>query len=199
MMNLSDLEFRVLGIDSLRRAVTLARSDLWDNRDLCHQNGVIIKNTTMNYEFFTYPPAVKNLTVSYGCPEIPLAPVPEGLRSSVNSFTCDDGRNNVYYFANDVVLFHLGPNLTACSGTFQVPIFMNALDQSGNNGSGINEVQEVLRKGFEVAFIYNSGNCDACETSGGRCAVGSNKGLLCLCPDKSSGLFYCGHGMYVCI
>lgn len=132
VMNISDLEYRVLGINQTRRAMILARSDLWDdNTDLCRRVGGITKNTSLKHDVFQSPQFVRNLTISYGCPVKTLSPVPKALRSSMNNFMCND-RQNVYYFADDFVLSYLGPHLTSCSGTVQVPIFLAALHKSHN-------------------------------------------------------------------
>ncbi|KAF3456095.1 hypothetical protein FNV43_RR00739 [Rhamnella rubrinervis] len=113
VLNMTGQEFRVQSIDQSRRRMIIARLDIWENSDLCFSNG-LIKNTTLNYTIFDYPPltAVRNLTLSYDCPVI--QPPPDGFQLNVKNFTCGAGGENnetVYYFAYDYVPVSFRPHI----------------------------------------------------------------------------------------
>ena len=124
------------------------------------------------------------------------------LQSYVKNFTCGTGSENsetVYYFVYDSVPINLRQHLPLCRGSFQVLISSTALEKLLKIESGNNELGEVLNEGFEVAYIFNSGACDACEKSGGSCGGNSTDGaLICYCRDKSPNRFYCPHSKYAC-
>ncbi|KAF3438589.1 hypothetical protein FNV43_RR21352 [Rhamnella rubrinervis] len=204
VLNMTGQEFRVQSIDQSTRRMIIARLDIWENSDLCFSNG-LIKNTTLNYTIFDYPPltAVRNLTLSYDCPVI--QPPPDGFQLNVKNFTCGTGGENnetVYYFAYDYVPVSFRPHIPVCGRTFQVPVFSTALDKLLSHESGNDQVKEVLNGGFEVVYIYNSGGCEACERSGGSCGVNSNStddSFLCYCRDEYPDPLHClHHSTYAC-
>ncbi|KAK9926336.1 hypothetical protein M0R45_023573 [Rubus argutus] len=176
-IKIANLDFHVSNISSqeLLHTMTIARSDLWDTP--CTQNLV---NTTLDYNRFSYVQTVRNLTLYYGC-------VPQN-ESVLNNFTCKiDGMpkdRNITYYTDDSLSRVTLPGRPTCITKIRVPIVWDGFDVLPKNAT--EEVEKVLRRGFQVDYSADWDLCRACVNSNGTCVSNSTTdSFLCLCGDRS--------------
>ncbi|KAM5571202.1 PR5-like receptor kinase [Rosa sericea] len=174
---IEELDFHVSNINSqdLLHTMTIARSDLWDSP--CTD---LLVNTTLDYNRFSYVQTVRNLTLYYGC-------LPQN-ESVLNNFTCTPKDTNISYYDSlsrvDV------PGRPTCSTKITVPIFGEGFDVVPANAT--EEVEKVLKQGFQVEYSADWDLCRSCMNSKGTC--GSNAttdSFLCLCGDRPSNSSTC--------
>ncbi|XP_024169981.1 PR5-like receptor kinase isoform X2 [Rosa chinensis] len=177
------LDFHVSNINSqdLLHTMTIARSDLWDNP--CTD---LLVNTTLDYNRFSYVQTVRNLTLYYGC-------LPQN-EPVLNNFTCKiDGttkERNISYYVDDSLSRVDVPGGPTCSTKIIVPTFWEGFDVMPDNAT--EEVEKVLKQGFQVEYRADWDLCRLCMNSNGTC--GSNAttdSFLCLCGDRPSNSTTC--------
>ncbi|XP_062028223.1 LEAF RUST 10 DISEASE-RESISTANCE LOCUS RECEPTOR-LIKE PROTEIN KINASE-like 1.2 isoform X1 [Rosa rugosa] len=177
------LEFHVSNINSqeLFHTMTIARSDLLDSPCTDH-----LVNTTLDYNRFSYVQTVRNLTLYYGC-------LPQN-ETVLNNFTCKiDGTakdRNISYYVDDSLSRVDVPGRPTCSIKILVPIFWEGFDVMPDNAT--EEVEKVLKRGFQVEYSADWDLCRLCMNSNGTC--GSNAttdSFLCLCGDRPSNSSTC--------
>ncbi|GMN18881.1 hypothetical protein TIFTF001_042773 [Ficus carica] len=180
VMDINEVEYRVLNVSQENSTMTLARSDLWDSP--CSPGPV---NTTFTPPlFFNYTQGVVNLTLFYHCPELTFSPY---------NFTCPGDEGGTYFYnVSDFLPDVNQPNgLGACGGFVQVPVFEAALDELPNQ-DGLEDVTTALREGFGLNYTEFP-LCRACEISGGRCGTSdSGETFYCFCRKGTEELV-CPH------
>ncbi|GMN70390.1 hypothetical protein TIFTF001_039433 [Ficus carica] len=152
VMDINEVEYRVLNVSKENFMITLAGSDLWDSP--CSPGPV---NTAFTPPpFFNYTQGVVNLTLFYHCPKVDLFPY---------NFSCP-GRNvrdNSYYHKGDFVNDN-SPFLNefgACGSFVQVPVFEAALDELPDQ-DGLEDVGGAelvtMRKRFAATAVMEQKN-----------------------------------------
>ncbi|RDX69564.1 LEAF RUST 10 DISEASE-RESISTANCE LOCUS RECEPTOR-LIKE PROTEIN KINASE-like 1.4, partial [Mucuna pruriens] len=172
-LNISSVSYRVIGINSVARTLTLARLDLW-NETCTH----VYVNSTFDDPSFSYGLGNQNLTLFYEC-----KPTSAFTKTPANLFHCESNgyKNNSYSLVGP---FPLDPiiGVVECDEHVEVPIFVEQAERLIENRSLL---EEVLMKGFNVNYtnIYDS-ECVECLGSGGYCGFDSdNNEPICICGD----------------
>ncbi|XP_017188199.2 LEAF RUST 10 DISEASE-RESISTANCEUS RECEPTOR-LIKE PROTEIN KINASE-like 2.1 [Malus domestica] len=170
VMKIEDQDFLVLNLSRQFYTMTIARSDLWDTP--CTDN---IVNTTLDYDRFSYVPAVRNLTLLYGCQP--------GNISVPNNFTCKvkgTDRDDISYYVDDSLSIRMG-NWTSCYLNFRVPIMWEGVDVMPDTPD---KLKQVLKQGFQVGYEAEWELCRLCVLSNGTCGSNSNSdSFVCYCGD----------------
>ncbi|KAM2601134.1 hypothetical protein TB2_039324 [Malus domestica] len=177
VMKIKDQDFLVLNFSGQFYTMTIARSDLWDTP--CTTN---IVNTTSDSDRFSYVPAVRNLSLFYGC-------LPQS-DSVLNNFTCkvEGTDHNISYYVDDSLSSMRLISWTSCYTNIRVPIMWDGVVDAmplENVTTGV--LKEVLKQGFQVAYDAEWELCRRCLISNGAC--GSNL-------SYDSFVCYCGDGPY---
>ncbi|GMN68029.1 hypothetical protein TIFTF001_037090 [Ficus carica] len=176
VIDIDEVEYRVLNVSQKNSTMILARSDLWDSP--CSPGPV---NTAFTPPFsFNYTQGVINLTLFYDCPD---------LASSPYNFTCSgDGGRTYFYNVTDFLPDINQPNgLGACGRFLQVPVFESALDEFPDQ-DGLEDVTRALREGFGLNYTQFP-HCRQCEISGGRCGISdSGETFNCFCRNGTQEL-----------
>ncbi|XP_028948955.1 LEAF RUST 10 DISEASE-RESISTANCEUS RECEPTOR-LIKE PROTEIN KINASE-like 1.2 isoform X1 [Malus domestica] len=173
VMKIKDQDFLVLNFIGQFYTMTIARSDLWDTA--CITN---IVNTTLDYDRFSYVPAVRNLSLFYGCP-------PQS-ESVLNNFTCkvEGTDHNISYYVDDSLSRIRLKNWASCHTNIRVPIMWEGVDAMPLENVTTVVLKEVLKQGFQVAYDAEWELCNRCLISNGTCGSNSsNDSFLCLCGD----------------
>nr|XP_028959905.1 LEAF RUST 10 DISEASE-RESISTANCE LOCUS RECEPTOR-LIKE PROTEIN KINASE-like 2.1 isoform X2 [Malus domestica] len=176
VMKIKDQDFLVLNFSGQFYTMTIARSDLWGTP--CTANFV---NTTLDYDRFSYVPAVRNLSLFYGCP-------PQS-ESVLSNFTCkvEGTDHNISYYVDDSLSRIRLKNWASCHTNIRVPIMWEGVDAMPLENVTTGVLKEVLKQGFQVAYDAEWELCNRCLISNGIC--GSNS-------SSDSFVCYCGDGPY---
>ncbi|KAF8010325.1 hypothetical protein BT93_J1064 [Corymbia citriodora subsp. variegata] len=166
-------KYRVLKIDRHLRTMTITRMDLMD--DPCLRE---FRNTSMmDSTLFHMTPAVRNLSIFYGCFDT--------WKNISNEFECfyDVFRKSAF-FMDDIFLYRKLPvKLTSCVARIKVPVLGNVLDDLGRGNISL---REALNRGFDVQYSDHP-ECPTCASSGGFCGSNtssSSSSFTCYCRDK---------------
>lgn len=153
---ISDQEYSVLDIDQTSYTLTLARTDLLGS--FCSAK---FNTTTLPPNIFDPSPNAKNLTVSYLCD-------PRNPYLSSN-FTCPfKGIGSV----------SLRPERqSSCNQSFAVNVPMNFFPEERE--FNLNQLESVLREGFEVKVEIDEITCQECSSSGGICSFSGTTQVCC--------------------
>ncbi|KAL3748819.1 hypothetical protein ACJRO7_009973 [Eucalyptus globulus] len=164
--------YRVLKIDQHLRMMTIARMDLMDVTCL----GEFRNTSMMDSTLFHMTPAVRNLSIFYGCLIT--------WKNISDEFECLYGNlKRLGFFMEDNFLNRKFPfNLTICLTSIKVPVIRSALDDIRR---GKISLREALNRGFDL-------ECLACTSSSRFC--GSN--FTCYCCDKPCTCTYNDPGMF---
>uniref|UniRef100_A0A5B6YRV3 non-specific serine/threonine protein kinase n=1 Tax=Davidia involucrata TaxID=16924 RepID=A0A5B6YRV3_DAVIN len=161
VMKIMSEEYRVLSIDEGRSTMSVVRMDFLD--EACPDKFV---NITIDHSLFDYATGYSNLSLFYNCSS-PISP---------NHFTCTGNGipGGVYYDINPT--WNL--QTQSCKGHIMVPISRMSLEDLWR---GLQTLDEVLRRGFELKYKYDIGQqCSSCLGSGGQCGYNSSSNeFLC--------------------
>ncbi|KAI3451785.1 hypothetical protein Pfo_008450 [Paulownia fortunei] len=162
-IQMNGVKYRVLDLNQETQLLKITRNDL--SQSLCPQE---LKNTTLDSGLFEYANSYVNLTFLYGCPALEF-PVPYQLDCPVKGIT---ERNGYVEF---------GTQLSGvCHASVVVPV-------SYTSFINFKDLKELVGEGFEVRFKVESGACNECGSSGGRCGRDvARKQFVCFCPDQAA-------------
>ncbi|KAM0032449.1 putative protein kinase RLK-Pelle-WAK-LRK10L-1 family [Helianthus debilis subsp. tardiflorus] len=154
-INITNITYRVLGIDPTTQILKLVRGDMINS---CPQ---YLVNTTINHQLFDYTPSYMNISFLIGCP------IPFDIEGMITSFFCTNiGINPVI-----LVPGATGPGVCKTSVVIPSPV-------------GFTGLIEVLQDGFEVKWKVDPGPCADCIQSGGLCVSDiSRLATTCACPE----------------
>ncbi|XP_059670733.1 LEAF RUST 10 DISEASE-RESISTANCE LOCUS RECEPTOR-LIKE PROTEIN KINASE-like 2.7 [Cornus florida] len=166
----NSVTYRVLQINQSEKALTLARSDLWNNT--CPRKFI---NSTLNSSVFDTSVGNVDLTLIYGCSSI-LTVKP------LNLFGCNvSGVNGSdAFYLNGPVPSDPVLKLFACNVSVTVPVVGDASKRLAGNRTTLGE---ALMEGFNVNYNdpYDK-QCLECIGFGGQCGFSSNLGEpVCIC------------------
>ncbi|KAG6720404.1 hypothetical protein I3842_03G059400 [Carya illinoinensis] len=163
------ISYLILRLNQTEKTMTLARSDLWNNT--CPQEFL---NSTLNPDVFDYGKVNEDLTIYYGCSNLPRRPMPSNL------FNCSIDENtsrNAYFLVGPIPTDPI-LSIINCTVGVEVKILKTASAELTNNRSML---REVLMKGFNV----NYSTCANCLVSGGQCGFDSDSAQpICLCDNQ---------------
>ncbi|XP_041007605.1 LEAF RUST 10 DISEASE-RESISTANCE LOCUS RECEPTOR-LIKE PROTEIN KINASE-like 1.4 isoform X1 [Juglans microcarpa x Juglans regia] len=173
-LNVADMYYRVLEINSAARSLKVARVDYWNTT--CPAT---YANTTIDRSsLFFHTSATTNLTLYYHCPAtsslLPTQPA-DGF-----SFICpgdaSTGFTN-YHSSNSLIAITL---LGLCENNVKVPV-----TEAGTITTEY-ALKEAIDAGFTVGWNANNSMCDRCDGSGGRCGFNtSTNAFACHCKTGS--------------
>ncbi|KAG8384104.1 hypothetical protein BUALT_Bualt04G0083300 [Buddleja alternifolia] len=171
------LTYRVLQLDQTQNALTLSRSDLYNNT--CPSE---FHNTTLNTTLFPYNgPPNEVLTLFYGCNTSGMSIRPSNL-FSCNSTGSDfsDAYRLIGPVPSDPIL-----RIISCSVSISVPILRDV----GNRLAGLElSLGEALMEGFSVNYRNPYERlCLECIRLGGQCGFDSDSDSgrpVCICDDS---------------
>ncbi|CAL8136895.1 unnamed protein product [Prunus armeniaca] len=174
MINMSNINYRILKTDSSAPSVTVARQDYWGT--ICPQTYV---NTSINFSLFNYPSGLTNLTFYYAC----NSTVP-GLEVNFTSQVCstNNGDIAVWSFTRSLPVDVAALATRACTAGVSVPVFTTAALALEANRTTI---QEVVDEGFELGLEIDNVECNSCVESGGKCGHNATGGFSCFCLDQA--------------
>ncbi|XP_059455083.1 LEAF RUST 10 DISEASE-RESISTANCE LOCUS RECEPTOR-LIKE PROTEIN KINASE-like 2.1 [Corylus avellana] len=177
VMGFEGLDFRVLNINTSSPTFTIARSDLLV--DPCAPK---YQDTILNYDLFDYASTDQNITIFYGCPDVPDIPYRFNCSHGVS-----DGNIYAYYLVDEHPWSRqLYPQFNRCDNNIMVPILRSsALALLEDTRGGAPAVEKAMDEGFEVD--YNNGLasvCGVCKDSGGVCGSNSTGAFVCYCRDE---------------
>ncbi|CDY12606.1 BnaA02g12740D [Brassica napus] len=162
-LNISDQEYSVLDVDQTY-TLTLARTDMLGS--FCSAK---FQNTTLPPDIFDLSLNAKNLTVSYLCD-------PRNPYLSSN-FTCP---------LKGIGSVSLKPETqSSCNESFAVNVPMNFFPEERE--FNLNQLESVLRGGFEVKVEIDEITCQECSSSGGICSF-SGTTQVCCKTNSTSGI-----------
>ncbi|KAK3440500.1 hypothetical protein EUGRSUZ_B00766, partial [Eucalyptus grandis] len=166
-------KYRVLKIDQHLRTMTITRMDLMEGTCLHEFRNTSIMDSTL----FHMTPAVKSLSIFYGCLDT--------MKNISNEFKCFyDFIRKSAFFIDDIFLDRELPLfVNSCITSIKVPILQSTLNdlERGN----IN-LQEALNQGFDTQYIDHP-DCLTCASSGGFCSSNSSSSsssFTCYCRNK---------------
>nr|XP_027122026.1 LEAF RUST 10 DISEASE-RESISTANCE LOCUS RECEPTOR-LIKE PROTEIN KINASE-like 2.4 [Coffea arabica] len=158
-LEIKNMTYWVLDIQPNAQTLRVAREDVMENH--CPTDLV---NMTLDYTLFDYSASYINVTFLYDC----LVNVPNVL------FSC--GNNSLSALPGD-----LGAGL--CKASVVYPAL-----QTGDRGSfNFTGLDQVLRQGFDIRWKVDTGICNECTRSGGRCGYGGGTNqneTTCFCPNQ---------------
>ncbi|PQQ09293.1 LEAF RUST 10 DISEASE-RESISTANCE LOCUS RECEPTOR-LIKE PROTEIN KINASE-like 2.1 [Prunus yedoensis var. nudiflora] len=165
MINMSNINYRILKMNSIASSVTVARQDYWET--ICPLTYV---NTNINFSLFSYTSGVTNLTFYYGC----NTSVP-GLTSSSNP-------------PSDPVA------TGACKNGVTVPVFTTAVVALEANQMTIGEaVDGGSELDLEIdddqcnRCVESGGKCGLNTTNGGFSCFCHDQAYATICNTTSLG------------
>ncbi|XP_040371442.1 LEAF RUST 10 DISEASE-RESISTANCE LOCUS RECEPTOR-LIKE PROTEIN KINASE-like 2.4 isoform X2 [Rosa chinensis] len=175
VINISDVKYRILEMSSssTNRMVKVARDDYWET--LCppsYINDSIIDPWL--YDDFNS----RNLSLYYDCNPAAFETY-TGLDYSSNSQVC----------SNKVTVSFTTKNLNSaidvvsagvCKDMVNLTVFETAFIALEKNST---KIQDAIKGGFELGLGIDTGPCDSCEASGGKCGV-SHGEFMCFCQDQ---------------
>ncbi|XP_027076377.2 LEAF RUST 10 DISEASE-RESISTANCEUS RECEPTOR-LIKE PROTEIN KINASE-like 1.4 isoform X2 [Coffea arabica] len=159
-LDIKNMTFWVLDVHPTAQTLRVAREDVMQNN--CPTDLV---NMTLDYTLFDYSTSYINVTFIYGC----LVNAPNVV------FSC--GNNSLSVLPGEV-----GAGL--CKASVVYPAL-----QTGDRGSfNFTGLDQVLRQGFDIRWIVDTGICNECTKSGGRCGYGGGTNqnqnqTTCFCPN----------------
>ncbi|PQQ09292.1 LEAF RUST 10 DISEASE-RESISTANCE LOCUS RECEPTOR-LIKE PROTEIN KINASE-like 2.1 [Prunus yedoensis var. nudiflora] len=169
MINMSNINYRILKTNSSAPSVTVARQDYWQT--ICPQT---YENTNINFSLFNYTSGLTNLNFYYGC----STSIP-GLNSSSQS--CDTNNDNVTYATRSPPSDPVSNGI--CTTGVSIPVFTTAAVALEANRTTI---EEALDGGFELGLQIDNGQCNTCVGSGGTCGLNTTTGgFSCFCLDQA--------------
>ncbi|KAA8530596.1 hypothetical protein F0562_005305 [Nyssa sinensis] len=187
LLTIASTGYRVLGINSTTRILTVARQDFWNTT--CPQ---YLSATTINSSLFSNS-NTQNVTLHYNCPP------PLGTTPPPNMFLCyPNGTATAttnYYTATDINV----PNIGTCTNDVIVPVSQSSAQSLARNPPSIT-LEEALDDGFELLWTSNiDALCSSCVQSGGRCGYNPSSGsFTCYCADQPYASV-CGNGTGMCL
>ncbi|XP_021865799.1 LEAF RUST 10 DISEASE-RESISTANCEUS RECEPTOR-LIKE PROTEIN KINASE-like 1.2 [Spinacia oleracea] len=143
----------------------------------CPQPGHLLYNTTLDLDLFNYTSNVRNASLYYDCPEL------KHLGGAPFSFDCKGSYLNRLSFLviTDSWEHELGD---ICGIKLYVPVFRNAYEDLVFHPSS--RIGDVLKRGFEVKWVIDQGQCQDCYISGGCCGYNMSLGQsICFCQSGS--------------
>ncbi|GAB4832331.1 hypothetical protein Ancab_006345 [Ancistrocladus abbreviatus] len=171
IMEISDVEYRVLDIDPDDQLLRIVRDNFMER--ICFQT---FTNTTLDYTLFDYDDHDSGLTIYYGCPPL--------HSSDFGEFTCS--MNGVHYTNVYVETGAQGPD--GCNASVVVPT-LSLADEMGRNLS----LPQIIGVGFEVKYKVDSADCGTCTARNGRCGYDlAANSTTCICPGQKVGYEACG-------
>ncbi|WZY76240.1 hypothetical protein YC2023_022624 [Brassica napus] len=161
---ISDQEYSVLDVNQTSYSLTLARTDLLG--PFC---SAMFNTTTLPPDIFELSPTFKNLTVSYLCDPYPSS-----------NFTCHDKGIVIGTVSQDSRQSYY------CNDSFIVNVPMSFFPEERE--FNLNQLERVLREGFEVKVEIDEITCQECSSSGGICSFNAAE-----LHDRCSTPFICGY------
>ncbi|KAF8037644.1 hypothetical protein BT93_B0498 [Corymbia citriodora subsp. variegata] len=165
-------KYGVLKIDQHLHTMTIVRMDLMD--DTCLHE---FRNTSMmDSTLFNMTPAVKSLSIFFGC---------LGTSKNIsNEFEClyNDSRKSAFFMDENFLEREIQFDITSCIISINVPVLQSALHDLRRGES----LQKALNQGFNVQYS-DQPECLACTSSGGLCgsnSSSSSSSFTCYCCDK---------------
>ncbi|KAI8018483.1 LEAF RUST 10 DISEASE-RESISTANCE LOCUS RECEPTOR-LIKE PROTEIN KINASE-like 2.5 [Camellia lanceoleosa] len=167
--------YQVLEINYMTQTLMIARQDFWNST--CPKN---LQNTTIDFTLFSYASNVQNLTLFFGCSQIPVLQL-----GSSRQFNCSvngiDDRN--FYLTRSTPFSN---STISCFSSVIVPVFQSAAQALEGNSSSSTSLKAALDGGFGLQWSANSDLCSQCVASGGQCGYESgSSSFTCFCSDKA--------------
>ncbi|XP_008229261.1 PREDICTED: LEAF RUST 10 DISEASE-RESISTANCE LOCUS RECEPTOR-LIKE PROTEIN KINASE-like 1.4 isoform X3 [Prunus mume] len=174
IINMSNVNYRILKTNSSAPSVTVARQDYWGT--LCPPTYV---NTSINFSLFNYPSGLTNMTFYYACNTTITIP---GLGDNYTSQVCstNNGDITVWSFTQSLPVDLVATRV--CAAGVSVPVFTTAAQALEANRTTI---QEAVEEGFELGLEIDNVECNSCVESGGKCGVNATGGFSCFCLDQA--------------
>ncbi|CAH2065777.1 unnamed protein product, partial [Thlaspi arvense] len=158
---ISDREYSVFKVDQTSYTLTLTRTDLLGS--FCSAK---FSTTTLPPDIFELLPTYKNLTVSYLC---------DPLNLYLSNFTCLD---------KGIVSVSPRPEKQSlCNQSFTVNVPMSFFPEERE--FSLEQLESVLRKGFEVKVKIDEISCQGCSSSGGICSFNGTTQVCCKTTSPS--------------
>ncbi|PQQ16570.1 LEAF RUST 10 DISEASE-RESISTANCE LOCUS RECEPTOR-LIKE PROTEIN KINASE-like 2.1 [Prunus yedoensis var. nudiflora] len=171
MINMSNINYRILKTNPSAPSVTVARQDYWET--ICPQTYV---NTNIDFSLFNYTSGLTNLTFYYGCTSINLP----GLNSSFSQ-PCNTNNDSVTYVTRSPLSDPVTNGF--CKHGVNVPVFSTAAVPLEANPT---TVQDAVDEGFELGLEIDNVQCKNCVDSGGTCGFNTTTvGFSCFCLDQA--------------
>ncbi|GAA0174909.1 hypothetical protein LIER_28196 [Lithospermum erythrorhizon] len=181
-IKIEGLTYRVLGIDDAGKILSISREDLYSN--LCPS---LLFNTSLDLNIFHYGVVQQNVTLFYGCSQIPGQ-----IKSlSENQFECDNvtrTKSLGFYLTSQGLASNFSSNMN-CDASISVPVNLALAQNLTNLISSADELREVLASGFQVQWSASNEICEECSLSGGRCGYNSSlSSIVCYSKAGSGGI-----------
>ncbi|KAJ6735024.1 WALL-ASSOCIATED RECEPTOR KINASE GALACTURONAN-BINDING DOMAIN-CONTAINING PROTEIN-RELATED [Salix purpurea] len=176
-MNISQVAYRVLEINRDIQILRIEREDY--SAGLCPPQ---FANSTFNPKIFESVDGNRYFTLIYGCEDAPKT-IP-GSRT----FNCKI--NDVDGQSGYIIDGENGPG--ECNGSVIVPVSIKDFPPFSTPGWNTSDLEEQLKKGFEVRWKVDMDLCWECSNSWGVCGVDNVANqTTCYCPNQSSGSKTC--------
>ncbi|KAB5516618.1 hypothetical protein DKX38_027266 [Salix brachista] len=172
-MNIDQVAYRVLEIYQNSPVLKIAREDY--SAGLCPPQ---FPNSTFNPKILEPVDGNKKFTLIYGCEDAPKTiPVPRTFNCKINDV---DGQRGYIQEGEN------GPG--ECNSSVIVPVSIPDFPPGWNTS----DLEEQLKKGFEVRSKVDMGLCLECATSWGVCGIDNDTSQpTCYCPNQYSGSKTC--------
>ncbi|GFS36873.1 serine/threonine kinase family catalytic domain protein [Actinidia rufa] len=163
--------YRVLQLNTTRKTLVLARSDLWNNT--CPKKFL---NSTLDPTAFSYGGETEDLCLVYGCSSLTNY-------TPYNQFNCvvsGANNSNAFYLVGPVPIDPILSIITTCFVTVTVPVIGDAARKLTGNRTTL---RETLMEGFSVNYMNPYANhCSNCTNFGGQCGFDTNLSEpICIC------------------
>ncbi|KAI5339331.1 hypothetical protein L3X38_018603 [Prunus dulcis] len=175
MINMSNINYRILKTNDSAPSVTVARQDYWGT--ICPTTYV---NTSINFSLFNYPSGLTNLTFYYAC----NTTIP-GLQVNLTSQVCSTNNGDIAVLSvpRSLPVDLVALVTRACTYGVIVPVFSTAAQAVEANTTTI---QDAVDGGFELGLEINNVQCNSCVESGGKCGLNTTTGgFSCFCLDQA--------------
>ncbi|KAF2282695.1 hypothetical protein GH714_043712 [Hevea brasiliensis] len=191
LITIKNLTYQVLEVNSEAHNLKVARTDYIGS--ICPN---LLLNTTLDFSFFSYASDIQNITLYYGCPQLPsfLNPL-AGIPGLSTQFTCtlNNSDSGGFYLTRNLGNFSatILNNLGSCANRVIAPATQSSVSTLESSLTQDNLVV-ALEKGFGLQWDSNNSVCETCNLSGGSCGYNTNTSLFaCYCADQPE-LYSCG-------
>ncbi|XP_058009318.1 LEAF RUST 10 DISEASE-RESISTANCE LOCUS RECEPTOR-LIKE PROTEIN KINASE-like 1.3 isoform X2 [Hevea brasiliensis] len=191
LITIKNLTYQALEVNSEAYNLKVARRDYIGG--ICPN---LLLNTTLDFSFFSYASDIQNITLYYGCPQLPsfLNPL-AGIPGLSTQFTCtlNNSDSGGFYLTRNLGNFSatILNNLGSCANRVIVPATQSSVSTL-ESGLTQDNLVIALEKGFGLQWDANNSVCETCNLSGGSCGYNTSTSLFaCYCADQPQQ-FSCG-------
>ncbi|KAF5457456.1 hypothetical protein F2P56_021556 [Juglans regia] len=175
-LNISNMYYRVLEINSVARSLKVARVDYLDTTCPATYANTSIDSSTL----FSHTAATTNLTLYYRC--LDTSPLLPTQTADGFSFNCTGDANGfTNYYSSSSIPSTINSLLMLCANNVKVPVVTEPGTLTTEDA-----LKEAINGGFTVGWYADNSMCDRCDGSGGRCGFNtSTNAFACHCKTGS--------------